>query len=244
MVAQELEQIPGKAVGARLCHGVDRPRRVHPVLGGQPAGGHLELLQRIGEGEREVRVVIRIVVHGPVEGVRHAGPQPAGDGDGHRLVAVPVATDLARVDGRSGEDDQVGHLAPLERELQNLRLAGHLADARALHVHQRRGRFHRDRFLERAEPERHIDDRRAADLQHEARPDVGLEPGQRYVQLVGPQGQVRHDVSAGPIGHHGARDPRVGLCCGDGDPWQHAATVIGHRAAELSRRLRPGDATG
>ena len=51
----------------------------------------------------------------------------------------------------------------------------HVADARAAHVHQRRRRFDRYRFLEIPNAEHRVDRGCAAHLQHDAGLDIGAE---------------------------------------------------------------------
>ena len=189
VVSEKLEHISSKAVGARLRHGVDRGARVHSVFGGQAAGGHPEFLQRIRKGERQVQVVLRIVVHGSVEKERHAEGLPAGDRVGDPASHAPGVR-FARPDGCSGNGDEIGRVAPVERQRQDFLGPDHLAHARALHVHERRGPFNGDRLLDRAERQDYVDRRSAGDLKHDARLGVGAKPRERYFQSVGTGRQV------------------------------------------------------
>ena len=104
-VAVELEQVAREPVGARLGDGVDRRPRVHAVLRGQAGRGDPEFLQRVGEGQRQVGVVLRVVVHGAVEQVGDAEGQAAGDGhvDG---AAEAAAVRAAGVDGGAREHEE------------------------------------------------------------------------------------------------------------------------------------------
>ena len=72
VVADELEQVAVKQVRARLGHGVDRGARVHAVVGVRRARLEPELLQRVGKRQRQVQVVVRVVVRGAVEQIGHA----------------------------------------------------------------------------------------------------------------------------------------------------------------------------
>ena len=92
MVAQELERVPGEAIRAGLRNRVHRGAGVDAVLRGEAARGDPKLLQRIGERQREVRVLLRVVVHGAVERVADAGRQPARDRDVH-AAGEPAAAD-------------------------------------------------------------------------------------------------------------------------------------------------------
>ena len=71
-VPDEFERIPVERIGAGLGHRADRGARVHAVLRAQAAGRDAELLQRVRKWQRQVQVVLRIVVRGAVEQVRHA----------------------------------------------------------------------------------------------------------------------------------------------------------------------------
>ena len=90
MVAEELERVAGEPIRPRLGHGVDRRRRVEAILGGQAARGHPEFLERIGERQRQVHVLLRVVVRRAVERVADAGRKSAGDGDPHAAWRSPV----------------------------------------------------------------------------------------------------------------------------------------------------------
>ena len=118
MVAQELECIPGEPVGARLGHGVDRRRRLEAVLRGEAARRDAELLEGIRERQREVHVLLRVVVRRAVERVPDAGLEAAGHRDLHtaRQHAGCRRTGLHR---SPREHEQVGDLTPLERQLDD-----------------------------------------------------------------------------------------------------------------------------
>ena len=158
---------------------------MHAVVGGQAARRHAEFLQRVGERERHVQVVVGIVVHGAVKDVRDAGAQPAGHRDRHRIGSAALAADLARVHGGARQDDQVRDLAPLQRQLHDPLVLDHLRDAGALHVDERRRGFDRDGLLDVADRKHGIDGGRGADLQHDAGLHVGAEARQRDLEPVG-----------------------------------------------------------
>src|SRR5215813_5868216 len=98
------------------------------VLRGQRARLDLELLQRVGKRQRQVQVIVGIVVRAPVQQVGDAVGYPASDGNGDGGIvahAVERARALRRVDvrtagGEAGEEDQLCELAPVERELEHL----------------------------------------------------------------------------------------------------------------------------
>ncbi len=142
-VAVELEQVAREPVGPGPGDRVDRRARVHPVLRGETGRGDPELLQRIGEGQRQVRVVLRIVVHGAVEQVGDAEGQSAGHGHIHGAPEA-AAVRAARIHGRADHHEQARHLPPLQRHLQDPFVFNDLADAGAPHVHERGRRFDGD----------------------------------------------------------------------------------------------------
>ena len=190
-VAQELERVPVQVVGARLHDRIHRRRRVHAVLRRQPAGRDAELLQRIRERERQVHVVIGVVVHRAVERVLDAVAQSARDGNGD-AAGVAQGRERPLIDRRAGQHDQVGDLAPLQRELHQALLLDDFADPRAAHVHERRGRLDRHRFFQVADRQRRRDHRVRVHLQHDARLHVGAESLQRHLEPIGADRQVRH----------------------------------------------------
>ncbi len=240
-VAEELEGVPVQAVGARLHDRIDRRGRVHAVVRGQAARRDAELLQRVRERKRQVGVVVGVVVHRTVKGVPDAAAEAAGDGNRDAL-GDPELGDPAGVDGRAGERDEVGDLAPLQRQLDDPFLLDDLADAGAAHVNQRRGRFHRHGLLEVADGERRVERRRRADLQHDAGLDVGAEALQRHFEPIGADRHVRHQPGAGLVGDGGTRERGIGLRRRHGDAGQDAAALVGDATVNLCRALRRGGA--
>ena len=83
-----------KFVGAGLRYRVDRGRRVLSILGLQRAGLHFEFLQRIRKGQRQIEVVVRIVVCSSIEYVDEAVVQPAADRNRVRRI-IPAGSDRA-----------------------------------------------------------------------------------------------------------------------------------------------------
>ena len=89
-IAEELEQIPMNVVCAGFCHCVDCGSGMVPILRRQRAGLDFEFLERIGKGQRQIQVVIRIVVRCAIEQVRHAVRQTAGNDNFSRRI-IPNA---------------------------------------------------------------------------------------------------------------------------------------------------------
>ena len=154
---------------------VDRRARVHAVLRGEARRSDPELLQRVGEGQRQVGVVLRVIVHGAVEQVGHAEGQAAGDGHVD-AAAEAAAVRAAGVDGGARPARAGCVTSPsLERQLEDAFVFNHLADAGAADVHQRRRGFNRHRSSRSPSAERHVDGRRGGDLEHDAGLHVGAE---------------------------------------------------------------------
>ena len=130
IVADELEDVAAERVGARLGDQVHRRRGVVAVARRQRAGLDLELLQRVGERRRQVQVVERIVVGAAVHDVGDAVGLAAGDRDRDGRVVL-VGVEVARRRGRRqpGQEDQLGRLAAVQRNLGDLLVVDDLPDA-------------------------------------------------------------------------------------------------------------------
>ena len=172
MMAGELEQIAVERVGARLGRGVDRRAGVKPVLRVLRAGLHAELLQRVRERQRQVEVVVRVVV----KSRRRAGrrrrtpgrPPPNSRRRPMRPGCSGSTTTPVRTDG-AGDLDQVRGVAAVERQLLDPFVLDDAADRGVARFDERRRRF--DRTVSASSPswQGHRDHRIAADLQHDAR---------------------------------------------------------------------------
>ena len=158
LVPEELEPIAAEFVRARLRDRIHRRRRVHAVLGGQSARRDAELLHRVGERERQIEVVVRIVVHRAVQDICDAGAESTGDRYGHGIGSLPLAADVGRVHGGARQDDEVSHLPALQRKLHDALVLDDFSNTRALHIDQRRRGLDGDRLLQRADTEHHVDD--------------------------------------------------------------------------------------
>ncbi len=178
LVAHELEGIAVQVVRPGLRHGIDRRARVHAVLRAQPAGRDAEFLQRVGKRHRQVGVVVDVVVHGAVQRVGDAEVQAPGHGDVDAAGHGPVRRG-AGLHGRAREHDQVGDLAPLQRQFHDALVFNYVADAGAANVDNRRRGLNRDRLLEVADRQRSVDRRRGADLEDDPRLHVGAESLER-----------------------------------------------------------------
>ena len=187
--------------------------------------------------------LLGLVVRAAIHDVGHAVGLAAGDRDRHRrivLVGVEVAGRRRRRE--AGEEDQLGGLPAVERQLDDALVVDDLADAGGMRLDHRRVRGHRDLLADRADRERDVDLRVGADLQDDAVLHVGVEPRQRDLQLVGPDRKIGHDVGAVLGGEHRADGAGVGLGDRDVGARQRAAARVAHDAGHLRtrNRLRPG----
>src|SRR5262249_36054762 len=71
-VTKKLEDVSMEFVCSRFRDAVDRGRRMVAVLRRKRTRLHFEFLQSVGERERQVQIVVGIVVRCAVEEVRHA----------------------------------------------------------------------------------------------------------------------------------------------------------------------------
>jgi hypothetical protein len=163
VIAEELKRIAAEAIAARLGDGAHRRARVHPVLGVEPARCDAEFLKRVGEGERQIEVVLRVVVHGAIEEVRHAVRESAAHRDPQAARHGPVWR-RRRLHSRSRNDDELRRVAAVERQREDLLVPDHFADAGALDVDERRGALHGDGLFELAYREAGVEDGRGAHL--------------------------------------------------------------------------------
>ena len=187
------------------------------VLGGEAAGRNPELLQGVRERQRQIHVLLRVVVHRPVEDVGDGGGQPARHRNAHAARHASVVDD-AGLHRRARQHKEIGDLPPLKRQFDYALLLDHVADARAPHVHERRRGFHRDGLFERPKFERRVDRRRGAHLQHDAGLHVGSKALQRHFEAVRAGRQVGDNVAAVLVGDRRADEAGRGLGCGDRDP--------------------------
>jgi hypothetical protein len=214
---------------------------VDAVLGAEAARCHAELLQRVGERQRQVGVVLRVVVHGAVEQIRDAEGKAAADRDVDAAAHAAAVRDTG-LHGGAAQHDEVGDLAPLQRQL--VHVLDDVADAAAADVNQRRRRLDGDRLREAADFELRVDCWRCADLQDDAGLEIGAEALQHHLEPVRARRQVRHHVGSVPVRHHGPGKACVRLRRCNGDAREYRTAAIRHAPGELTGGLREGGDTG
>ena len=215
VIAQKLEHAAVQLICAGLGDGAHP--RCFPLLDAGAAGIDLELLQRIREGERIRPATARVGEARTVQTVIGGVTQTARYLE-HRL-RMKVNTLATRGNRHlgccAGEGNQIGHIAPVERQLDNPLVIDHLADRQVPHLHSDRVGLYLDRLADLAHVEHNVDHRAAVDLQQNAGLHKSAETGQRRLQSIGTERQVRHHVQARLIGDRHAADAGVCLCCGD-----------------------------
>ena len=114
---------------------------MNAALRRQPARRHTELLQRVRERHRQVRVVLRVVVRGAVEAVCHTERETTSNGNADPTLHA-AAVGRAGLNRRSRQYDEVGHLPPLKRKFHDPLVLDDVTDAGAAHVDDgRRGLY-------------------------------------------------------------------------------------------------------
>ena len=151
-IADELEEVPVKVVGAGLGHDVNRPGTMLSVLRGQSAGLDFELLQRVGKRKRQTQIIDRIVVRSAVhhisEGAVRAAP---GHGDGSLVRIVLARVKLADVaqgnrGGGSCEANELRDLAAVQWQFHHALRVDQLTDTGAASLYQSGVRLHFNLF--------------------------------------------------------------------------------------------------
>ena len=139
----------------------------------QHAGFDLEFLQRIRERYRQREIVVRILIDGAVQLVRHGIALPARyrDNDG-RIIPHRVDRTVAGRTCHARKEHQLDRIAPVQGHLGDSLVVYHLADARRTGLHLSDVGLHCDLFADRPNLQRDIDSKIAIHLQHDACLDV------------------------------------------------------------------------
>ena len=244
MVAVELEDAAVHLVRTRLGDDVDDRRGVMSVPRLQRARLDAELLERIGERHGEVEVRARIVVARAIHHVHRAAGRTARDRNRHRRIVAARGETARRIDRDAGrEQQQVGDLASIERQLQHALVVNQLANARAPRFDHRRIRLHGNLLRHGAEREHDVDRRRRVDGQHDTRLDIRTKTLERGFEPIRTDREVRYHVAAAFVRYGRPREAGRGLRDGDRHAWKHAAGIVLHGARDLCRGsgLRGGE---
>ena len=105
-------------------------RRIGSVLRGQSAGLDFEFLQRIGEGNRQVQAIVRIVDVCAIQIVGDTSGEAARHGDlDRRIVAGGRACCAGSGCRHSRKEDQLRRLTTIQRQFQHALVINDAADA-------------------------------------------------------------------------------------------------------------------
>ena len=210
------------------------------MLGGHAASLHLEFLQRIRKGHLHAHAGNKIDMSGAIQTIVHAVAQSACDRDVIHAREI-LRERRIRHDGAAGQRDQIGHLASVERQLQNSRILDNLAHTGASRFHQSRVCLNLDLLSDLTDVKDHVDHRIAVDLQHNSSLYKRTKSRQSRLQPIGTKRQVWQHVQSGLIANRVSTDTRVRLRHCDFRARQHSPALIPDRAADLSCRLRPDE---
>ena len=250
VIAHKLKRVAMQLIRARLGDRVDLAARSPAAArSGAAADFHLKLLERIREREWHLRVVIRIVMHGSVQGIHHSELQSASDGDKISCsTRTPNKTARYRacnpLDSGARDCDQVGDPAPLQRQFQNPLVLDDRTHSRAPRFHERGIGLHLDLFGDLTDLQNRVDHRVAVDLQDNSGLYKRTKTEQCRFKSIRTQRQVRQNVGSGLIRDGSSGDARIGLRCCHFHTRQHRPTLISNGAADLRRRLRPDAPAG
>ena len=179
---------------------------------------------------RAVQAVVRTQQVGPTRAA--AGHASADTNDGK--IAEPPRLRDAGLDRCAPESDEVGHVAPVQRQFHNPLVLDDLADTRAARLHQRGVGFHRDLFTHRADLERDVDSRVCIHLQRHSRLNRRGEPGFGDLQTIRSNRKGGQHVAA--IGSAGG----CACCAGIGLRRFDVGTGYGRTAGVANRSVNLG----
>src|SRR5262249_51886416 len=248
VVAQEFEGAAVKSVLARFDLDVDDAAARPPELGGVGAGLDFELFERVYAGEDDDRVQPRfIVVHAVEQEVVVARPHAVGrerrrgaPGQAARAVYV-CAGNPAQHAGQGAR--QLDEIAPVQRQVFDLRFVDRSAQVGALGLHQRHCALDSDRFGRRADLQLQVHARFLVDVELHVGERQLLETGHLGGNAVRAGRQRWRDIFAVRIADDDSR--YAGLRVGEGDSdagYRGAAPIVDRpedRAAHgLRRSLR------
>ena len=207
------------------------------ILGRQSTGFDLELLQSIWKGKRQIQIVIGIVVVGSVQAIREPGLHSTGDlnNDGRIVSTAWIQRALRRRGCHSRQQDQLGDLSPIQRQLQHASVVDHLADARVACFHERGIGLHFDGFRNLSHFHQDIQHGIASDLEHDSRSHITAKARQCRLQPIRTDREIRQNVQACLVGHSRASYTGIGLRDLDFNSGQNRTALIGNDATDLSR---------
>src|ERR1051326_4924093 len=122
-----------------------------------------------------------------------------------------VSSCSSSADRVTRESDQLLDISRIERQFQHAHIVDYLADAGVPRLYQRGVRLHLDGFGDLPDLQADIDQRSAADLEHDAGLFKSTKSRKRGFQLVRTDRQVRYYIESGFIRYHTPCETRRGL---------------------------------
>ena len=237
-IADKLEEIAVPLVGTRLSDDVDDTAGVEAIARGKAAGFNAELLQGVGERERQVDVGVSIDILAAIQQIVGLIALPAGDRHGGgRLIILAAGQVACRGGSRgAGNQNQLRGLPAVQREFGNPALLDHLRHGVFLGFHHGGAGGYLDALGNRTYLQRNIDLHRVVNLQNDAALDIGFEALRRNLQQVWTDRQIRQRVRALRIRSDGADKLRLGLRDLDLGAGHNRARPIGYTTVDFGHR--------
>ena len=182
-IADKLKRVTVQLVGARLGDGVDRPARFETAVGAHTAGLDLEFLQGVGEWQRHLCTVVRIVMHRSIQGIPDAKGLPACNRDQNcTLPRLRVCS--SRLDRGASQRNQVSDLASVQGKFENPLIFDDLADRCGSRFDLSRIGLNLNLFRNLSDSKYGIDNRSTVHLQNNAAFCKRSESWQRRFQSI------------------------------------------------------------
>ena len=214
-VADEFEQAAMELVGSRLGHDIDDRAGMQPVARGNAVGLHAEFLQGVGEGKRQVHIGMRIVVIAAVEQIVIPVDLASGYGDADSSRVIVRRDDAARRVRRhhrsAGEQDQIGRLPSIEREVHDPALIDDLGDGGVLRLHHYGVGRHSQLLRHGPDLQRDVHQDIVPDLQHDSRLNIACEALSCGFETIRTDREVGKQVRTIRAGDRRSNLPCVGL---------------------------------
>jgi hypothetical protein len=228
-VPHKPETIAVHLIAAGFGHGVNGGCSMMSVAGGHCARLDLELLHGVREWQRQIQIVMQIVVIGAVQQIGRATARPARNRDGlRRVVAVPVET--GRDHGGPGQENQVRGVAAVQWKFHDALIVDDLTHTGTARFNHRDVRLNLEGLRHLSHLEDNVDYRIAVHLQHDSGLNIGRETDKSRLEPVRTDGQIRKRVRSCFVGDRGAAHTGVCLRYLDLDTRKHSTGWILHRS--------------
>ena len=179
----------------------------------------------------------------PVQPVSQTDFQSAAHSNNGRLIVavsrVQVADPPLDLGCRAGKKHQLGHLPPVQRQLQYPLVVQQRSNTCVPCFHQRCIRLYFDSLGDASHFQDRVDHRVRIDLQHDSGLNKRPEPRQAGFEPIGSHLEALQCIVSGLIGYGSSGDSRGRLGCGHFDARQNGAALVGDPAINLRCRLCP-----